>query len=124
MYSQPPTIRLNLERMDNNTVINPPQGLGYTPNILERKKKTSAIQSQGTTIRQAVKRSSNQTSPGSLLALLDRVPVFLSAVVVLALALRLVVVFFAVHDSGHTIHDNNFGWESWEMGWTARSLYL
>ncbi|MES2392040.1 MAG: glycosyltransferase family 39 protein [Acidobacteriota bacterium] len=51
-------------------------------------------------------------------------PAFLTALVLLALALRLIVVFFAVHDSGHTIHDNNFGWESWEMGWTARSLYL
>jgi 4-amino-4-deoxy-L-arabinose transferase-like glycosyltransferase len=51
-------------------------------------------------------------------------PTLLASIVLFALALRLVVVFFAVHGSGHTIHDSNFGWESWEMGWTARSLYL
>lgn len=49
---------------------------------------------------------------------------FLSASVLIALLLRLIVVFFVVHDSSHTINDNNFGWESWEMGWTARSIFL
>jgi len=49
---------------------------------------------------------------------------FLSATVLIALLLRLIVVFFVVHDSGHTINDTNFGWESWEMGWTARSIFL
>ena len=67
----------------------------------------------------AVRRSSFDLS-----IFFNRTPAFLTALVLFALVLRLVVVFFAVHDSGHTIHDNNFGWESWEMGWTARSLYL
>jgi 4-amino-4-deoxy-L-arabinose transferase-like glycosyltransferase len=49
---------------------------------------------------------------------------YLSLVVLLALVLRLIVVFFVVHDSNHTVNDNNFGWESWEMGWTARSIFL
>jgi 4-amino-4-deoxy-L-arabinose transferase-like glycosyltransferase len=26
--------------------------------------------------------------------------------------------------SSHTINYNDFGWESWEMGWTARSIFL
>jgi len=54
----------------------------------------------------------------------ESVSSFLAASVMVALLLRLIVVFFVVHDSGHTINDNNFGWESWEMGWTARSLFL
>jgi 4-amino-4-deoxy-L-arabinose transferase-like glycosyltransferase len=49
---------------------------------------------------------------------------YLMGVVFLALLIRLIVVFFVVHDSGHTINDTNFGWESWEMGWTARSIFL
>jgi 4-amino-4-deoxy-L-arabinose transferase-like glycosyltransferase len=48
----------------------------------------------------------------------------LGASVMIALLLRLIVVFFVVHGSNHTINDNNFGWESWEMGWTARSIFL
>jgi 4-amino-4-deoxy-L-arabinose transferase-like glycosyltransferase len=48
----------------------------------------------------------------------------LAATVLVALILRLVVVFYVVHNSGHTINDTNFGWESWEMGWTARSIFL
>ena len=31
---------------------------------------------------------------------------------------------FVVRDSTHNIHTTNFGWESWEMGWTARSIFL
>lgn len=54
----------------------------------------------------------------------ENLTAFLAASVMIALLLRLVVVFFVVHDSGHTINDNNFGWESWEMGWTARSIFL
>lgn len=54
----------------------------------------------------------------------DSLTAFLSATVLIALLLRLIVVFFVVHDSGHTINDTNFGWESWEMGWTARSIFL
>jgi 4-amino-4-deoxy-L-arabinose transferase-like glycosyltransferase len=49
--------------------------------------------------------------------------VYLSAVVALAMIIRLVVVFFVVHSSGHTINDPDFGYESWEMGWTARSIF-
>ncbi len=41
-----------------------------------------------------------------------------------ALALRVVVVALVIGDpSAHTIDMNNFGWESWEMGWTARSIF-
>ena len=54
----------------------------------------------------------------------DNVPLFLFGIVVIGLILRLVVVLCVVHGSGHTINDDNFGYESWEMGWTARSLYL
>jgi 4-amino-4-deoxy-L-arabinose transferase-like glycosyltransferase len=54
----------------------------------------------------------------------DSLTAFLSATVLIALLLRLIVVFFVVHDSGHTINDTNFGWGSWEMGWTARSIFL
>lgn len=50
---------------------------------------------------------------------------FLAAVVLLALALRLVVVAFLIANvSSHTINYNDFGWASWEMGWTARSIFL
>jgi 4-amino-4-deoxy-L-arabinose transferase-like glycosyltransferase len=49
---------------------------------------------------------------------------FLAASVVIAFLVRLIVVFFVVQNSGHTIDDTNFGWESWEMGWTARSIFL
>ncbi len=34
------------------------------------------------------------------------------------------VVYLISHVASHTIDYNNFGWESWEMGWTARSIFL
>jgi 4-amino-4-deoxy-L-arabinose transferase-like glycosyltransferase len=56
---------------------------------------------------------------------LENLPVFLTAVVVLALVIRLTVVVFLIHKvSSYTIDYNDFGWESWEMGWTARSIFL
>ncbi len=43
----------------------------------------------------------------------------------MALGLRLVVVACLLsHVPSHTIDYNDFGWESWEMGWTARSIFL
>ncbi len=49
----------------------------------------------------------------------------MSAAVLLALIIRLIVVACLIHSvSSHTINYNDFGWESWEMGWTARSLFL
>jgi 4-amino-4-deoxy-L-arabinose transferase-like glycosyltransferase len=54
----------------------------------------------------------------------ESVAAFLCIVVFAAIVLRLIVVFFVVHDSTHTVNDSNFGWESWEMGWTARSIFL
>ncbi len=53
------------------------------------------------------------------------VPAFLTGTVLLAFGLRLVVVAcLLIHVPSHTIDYNDFGWESWEMGWTARSLFL
>ncbi len=53
------------------------------------------------------------------------VPAFLTSTVLFAFALRLVVVACLLsHVPSHTIDYNDFGWESWEMGWTARSLFL
>ncbi|HLI76399.1 MAG TPA: glycosyltransferase family 39 protein, partial [Acidobacteriaceae bacterium] len=52
-------------------------------------------------------------------------PVFLSGTVMFAFLLRVVVVAGLLsHAPNHTIDYNDFGWESWEMGWTARSLFL
>ena len=51
--------------------------------------------------------------------------VFLSAIVLFAFTLRLIVVAVLIHAVGsHTINYNDFGWESWEVGWTARSIFL
>ncbi len=36
----------------------------------------------------------------------------------------MLVAFLLSHVSSHTIDYNDFGWESWEMGWTARSIFL
>lgn len=83
----------------------------------------------------AIKKLSNNLNPelrlyrrtGRLARVLrpfESLTLFLAATVTLALLLRLIVVFFVVHDSSHTINDTNFGWESWEMGWTARSIFL
>ena len=57
-------------------------------------------------------------------ACLDR-PQFLAGAVLLALLIRLTVVTCLFSKaSPHTINYNDFGWESWEMGWTARSILL
>ncbi|WP_176441693.1 ArnT family glycosyltransferase [Granulicella rosea] len=51
--------------------------------------------------------------------------VFLLGTVLLAIFLRLAVVAFLIHDAAsQAININDFGWESWEMGWTARSIFL
>ena len=55
----------------------------------------------------------------------SRVPAFLACVVLAAFAIRLTVVACLLgHVSSPTINYNDFGWESWEMGWTARSIFL
>ncbi len=52
-------------------------------------------------------------------------PFFLPGIVVFAFLLRLTVVACLLSQvTSHTIDYNDFGWESWEMGWTARSLFL
>ena len=52
-------------------------------------------------------------------------PGFLCGVVLLAFLIRFVVVAVLIGNlSTHTINYNDFGWESWEMGWTARSIVL
>ena len=69
---------------------------------------------------------SRRTGPWtSALTVFGSLPGFLFITVLVALALRLVVVAFVIgNPSAHTIDVNNFGWESWEMGWTARSIFL
>ena len=53
------------------------------------------------------------------------VPAALAGIVLLAFGLRLlVVVCLLSHVPSHPIDYNDFGWESWEMGWTARSIFL
>lgn len=48
---------------------------------------------------------------------------FLAAVVVLALVLRItLVVCLLLQMPHHTLNYNDFGWESWEMGWVARAI--
>ncbi len=55
-------------------------------------------------------------------AVLARPAVFLTLTVLLALAIRLIVVAFCVPEVAENTFDHNaFGWE---MGWTARSLFL
>ncbi len=50
-------------------------------------------------------------------------PAFLSGTVLLAFAIRIIVVACLLSNApSHTINYNDFGWESWEMGWVARSL--
>jgi hypothetical protein len=52
-------------------------------------------------------------------------PNFLTGIFLFALALRLIVLGLLIRDlSVQPINYNNFGWESWEMGWTARSIFL
>ncbi|MBE7158124.1 MAG: glycosyltransferase family 39 protein [Rhodospirillales bacterium] len=52
-------------------------------------------------------------------------PIFLSGVVAFAFAIRVIVVACLLSQvSSHQINYNDFGWESWEMGWTARSIFL
>lgn len=61
----------------------------------------------------------------ALRAALARQSTYLFAVVGFALLLRLmVVVFLLANAPSHTINYDDFGWESWEMGWTARSIFL
>ena len=36
----------------------------------------------------------------------------------------IVVAALISHDTNHTLNYNDFGWESWEMGWVARSIVL
>jgi 4-amino-4-deoxy-L-arabinose transferase-like glycosyltransferase len=68
----------------------------------------------------------NRIRPGpGYFTAFDSVPVFLACVILLAFVLRMVVVAVAVHSvSPGELDYNHFGWESWEMGWTARSIFL
>ncbi|HEY4358949.1 MAG TPA: glycosyltransferase family 39 protein [Acidobacteriaceae bacterium] len=60
-----------------------------------------------------------------VLSTFDSLPAFLAGAVCFAFAIRLVVVVCLLFNvSSHTINYNDFGWESWEMGWTARSIFL
>jgi 4-amino-4-deoxy-L-arabinose transferase-like glycosyltransferase len=59
------------------------------------------------------------------LKVLARVPAFLGAVVLIGFAIRMLVVAFLISKvPSHTLNYNDLGWESWEMGWTARSIVL
>ncbi len=50
---------------------------------------------------------------------------YLGSVFAFALLIRVVLVAFLLTQVSSRIIDyNNFGWESWEMGWTARSILL
>lgn len=56
---------------------------------------------------------------------LPSIPVFLASVFVFALLLRLIVLAVLVKQlPSHTISYNDLGWESWEVGWTARSIFM
>jgi 4-amino-4-deoxy-L-arabinose transferase-like glycosyltransferase len=61
----------------------------------------------------------------SLLRFVARVPAFLAALVFSAFLVRMIVVAVLIsQDANHTLNYNDFGWESWEMGWVARSIVL
>ena len=51
---------------------------------------------------------------------------FLIFVVITAFVIRLILVLFLVSQmpANAAIDHNDFGWESWEVGWTARSIFL
>ena len=54
-----------------------------------------------------------------------RLPAFLAAVTLAAFLVRITVVAVLLSQvTTQTINYNEFGWESWEMGWVARSLML
>ncbi len=50
---------------------------------------------------------------------------FVATTVLFAMLIRMIVVTLLIHAvAGQRINYNDFGWESWEMGWTARSIFL
>jgi len=81
-----------------------------------------------TPTNQLNKRRQTQKSPGLLSRVsqaLAHPPLFLATVFLVALAIRLILVAVLVHNVPTvTIDHNDFGWESWEVGWTARSIFL
>jgi 4-amino-4-deoxy-L-arabinose transferase-like glycosyltransferase len=61
----------------------------------------------------------------SLRSALAAQAVFLTAIVSLGFAIRIIVVACLLsHETTRTVNYNDFGWESWEMGWVARSIVL
>ncbi len=66
-----------------------------------------------------------QTPALTVLRFFARVPAYLAAVVLIGFALRMVLVTYLISQvPSHTLNYNDLGWESWEMGWTARSIVL
>ncbi len=60
-----------------------------------------------------------------MLRFFARVPAFLAAVVLIGFVLRMVLVTYLISQvPSHTLNYNDLGWESWEMGWVARSIVL
>jgi 4-amino-4-deoxy-L-arabinose transferase-like glycosyltransferase len=98
--------------------------LRYTDSKLKHPRKTLAIQSLSNNLNPETRVYRRTGRLARALRLFESPTAFLAASVLIAFFLRLIVVFFVVHNSGHTINDTNFGWESWEMGWTARSIFL
>jgi 4-amino-4-deoxy-L-arabinose transferase-like glycosyltransferase len=87
-------------------------------------KEPTAIQTSRPKYNDPLELGARSGSAISLKRALNSVPVFLACTVLAALVLRLIVVSFVVGDtSAHNIDLNNFGWESWEMGWVARSIF-
>lgn len=55
----------------------------------------------------------------------ERLPVYLAGVVLFALTLRLLIMGFLIAQlPSNAVNYNDFGWESWEVGWTARSIFM
>jgi hypothetical protein len=60
-----------------------------------------------------------------MLRFFARVPAFLAAVVLIGFVLRMALVTYLISQvPSHTLNYNDLGWESWEMGWVARSIVL
>jgi len=98
--------------------------LRYTNLRIKPLRTTLAIKKLSNNLNAELRLSRHSGRFANVLMPFESLTAFLTATVMIALLLRLIVVFFVVHDSSHTINDNNFGWESWEMGWTARSIFL
>lgn len=90
-----------------------------------RPSKDFAIQTLATKLPKSGGSTVHRSGLAQALRLRVSLPVFLSGVVVFAFALRIIVVAGLLSQvTSHQINYNDFGWESWEMGWTARSIFL